>query len=301
MIAALTGATGFLGRAVAARLQAEGWHLRRLVRRPPEGTADAVIGSLEDEDALARLVDGATLVVHAAGLIQAADSAAFHRVNVDGAKRLGRAIRRHAPAARVVAVSSLAAREPHLSPYAASKAAGEAALLDQWGGGDWVVLRPCALYGPGDRATLPVFRAAQLPVLPIPGNPAARMALLHVDDAAAALAAAARALHRQVTWEIGAGAHGWAAIGRAAAAALGRNPALLAVPRPVLAAGVGLMRLLASGRSPLASPGKLAELMHDDWTCRPTHLPPEGVWVATIGLEDGFSATAAWYRQNGWL
>lgn len=301
MIAALTGGTGFLGRTVADRLRRDGWQVRQLVRCPHNGAKDRVVGSLEDEESLARLVDGAALVVHVAGLVQARDARQFHAVNVDGAKRLGRAIRRQAPRARLVAVSSLAAREPNLSPYAASKAAGETALLEDSGSEDWVVLRPCALYGPGDRATLPVFRAALLPVLPLPSRPDARLALLHVDDAAAAIVAAARAPHRGQIWDVGAGAFGWAAIGRAAAAALGRNPALLPVPRPVLAAGVALLRLLAPGTSPLASPGKLAELLHHDWTCRFDHLPPEEVWIPTIGLEDGFSATAAWYRLHGWL
>jgi nucleoside-diphosphate-sugar epimerase len=301
MIAALTGGTGFLGRAVAARLLRDGWQVRRLVRNPHDGAPDHVVGSLEDEESLARLVDGAALVVHVAGLVQARDARQFHAINVEGAKRLGRAIRHHAAQARLVAVSSLAAREPGLSPYAASKAAGEAALLEHSGSDDWVVLRPCALYGPGDRATLAMFRAALLPILPLPARPDARLALLHVDDAAAAVAAAARAPHRGRLWEVGAGAFAWAAIGRAAAAALGRNPALLPVPRPVLAAGLALLRLLAPGASPLASPGKLAEMLHHDWTCRFDHLPPGGVWTPTIGLEDGFSATAAWYRLHGWL
>lgn len=298
-LVAITGASGFLGRVVVARLQAEGWRIRQLARRP--GASDHVLGSLEDEAALASLVEGADVVLHVAGLIQARTAREFHAVNVDGARRLGRAIRRHAPAARLVAVSSLAAREPTLSPYAASKAAGEAALLDHAESDDWLVLRPSALYGPGDQATLPVFRAALLPVLVVPACPGARLSLLHVDDCAAAIVAACRVPIRHAVWEVGEGAFDWPAIGRAAARALGRDPGLVAVPRPLLAIGVGLLRLLAPGRSPLASPGKLAEMMHPDWTCRSDHLPPEGVWSPTIGLEAGFDATAAWYRTHGWL
>lgn len=299
-LAAVTGGTGFLGRAVVARLRAAGWRVRALARRPGGQDADAVAGSLEDEAALATLVTGAALVVHCAGLTKARDRAEFHKVNVVGAVRLGSAIRRAAPQARIVAVSSLAAREPALSPYAASKAAGERALLEQAGAADWMVLRPCALYGPGDTATLPVFRAAAMPVVPIPPQPAARLALLHVDDAAAAVLAAAAAPQRGAVWEVGDGCLDWAAIARAAARALGRDAAVLPVPRWVLAGLMGLARRLGPA-SPFASPGKLAEMLHPDWTCAPDRLPPLALWRPTIGLNDGFAATVAWYRAHKWL
>lgn len=299
-LAAVTGGTGFLGRAVVARLRAGGWRVRLLTRRPGGEDADAVAGSLEDEAALTALVAGSDLVVHCAGLTKARTGADFHKVNAVGAVRLGSAIRRAAPRARIVAVSSLAAREPALSPYAASKAAGEQALLEQAGAGDWMVLRPCALYGPGDAATLPVFRAAQMPLVPIPPQPAARLALLHVDDAAAAVLAAAAAPQRGAVWEVGDGCLGWDGIARAAARALGRDAAVLPVPRWLLAGLMGLARRLGAV-SPFASPGKLAELLHADWTCAPDRLPPPALWRPTIGLPDGFAATVAWYRAHKWL
>ncbi|MBC7953275.1 MAG: NAD-dependent epimerase/dehydratase family protein, partial [Rhodospirillaceae bacterium] len=89
-MAAITGGTGFLGRAVVARLRASGWRVRVLARRPAEDAMDLVPGSLEDEGALGRLVAGARLVVHAAGLTRARSAREFHAVNVEGAKRLGR-------------------------------------------------------------------------------------------------------------------------------------------------------------------------------------------------------------------
>lgn len=299
-VAALTGGTGFLGRRVLAGLRAAGWRVRLLVRHPPGGAADVVAGSLEDEAALSALVAGADVVVHCAGLTKARTAAQFHAVNVEGALRLGSVIRRVAPGARVVAVSSLAAREPDLSPYAASKAAGEQALLGQSGAAEWMVLRPCALYGPGDPATLPVFRAAQLPLVPIPRQPAARLALLHVDDAAAAVLAAATAPVACQVWEVGEGCLDWATILRAAARALGHEASLLPVPRWVLAGATGLMRRLGAA-SPLSSPGKLAELLHADWTCAPQRLPPLDLWGPTISLNEGFAATVSWYRAHKWL
>ena len=80
-----------------------------------------VLGDLSDEAALRRLVEGADAVVHAAGLIKARRPADFLAINRDGTALLSAL----APDARFLLLSSLAAREPQLSPYAASKRAAE--------------------------------------------------------------------------------------------------------------------------------------------------------------------------------
>ena len=155
-VAALTGGTGFLGRYVAAALDGAGWRVRMLARRDPAGTlladtpAEVVLGDLGDDAALSRLVRGASVVVHAAGLVKAHSRAEFLSVNANGAGRLAAVAARDAPGARFVLVSSQAARVPELSPYAASKRAGEAAVASALGGAPWVVLRPCVIYGPWD-------------------------------------------------------------------------------------------------------------------------------------------------------
>ena len=197
-LAAVTGATGFLGRHVVAALAAAGWRTRLLVRQDPvhplfrDLVPEIVPGDLGDGRALARLVRGADAVVHLAGLIKAVDRAAFMAVNEGGSARLARAVAAEAPSARLVVVSSLAAREPGLSDYAASKRAGEEAAVRECGPAPWVVARPSAVYGPWDRETLAVFRAACGPVVPVLGGREARLGLIHAADAARAVAALCR-------------------------------------------------------------------------------------------------------------
>ena len=60
---------------------------------------------------------------------------------------------------RFVHVSSLAAREPKLSLYGASKARAEE--LVERSGLDWAIVRPPAVYGPGDKETLELFKMAK--------------------------------------------------------------------------------------------------------------------------------------------
>ena len=193
MLAAVTGATGFVGPHLIAALARHGWKLRLLIRRwtplPSLAGVDAEIvwGDLSDEAALRRLVDGADAVVHAAGLIKARRPEDFQAVNRDGTARLSAL----APTMPFLLLSSLAAREPQLSPYAASKRAAEEVVARRTG--PWLAVRAPAVYGPGDRETLAYFKMAARGFAPQPDRPDARLSLIHVEDLAEALAARPRA------------------------------------------------------------------------------------------------------------
>lgn len=306
-IAAVTGATGFLGRHLVGALADEGWRVRALVRRDPVQAAPAgvepeiVIGGLSDEQALARLCAAAGVVVHVAGLIKARKSAEFSAVNIDGAARVAEAAR-HA-GARMLLVSSLAAREPRLSEYAASKRAGEEAARAVLGD-RLTILRPPAIYGPGDVETLGVFEAAQrLPVVPV-FDSRARVAMIHVEDAARQIAAAAsRPPERPVVALSDARADGyaWREIVQAAAKAVGRAPTVVKLPSTTLAvAGMAGATLRLFGANPIFTPGKAREMRHLDWS-----LGPEERWKSApeprFDLEAGFAHTVAWWRVAGML
>lgn len=310
-LAALTGGTGFIGRAVARRLVRAGWRLRLLTRAPPlhpqlaDISFEAVPGDLGDERALERLVDSAEVVVHCAGVTKARSAAGFDHANVEGSARVGRAVAAKAPDARVVAVSSMAAREPHLSHYARSKAAGEAALLGALPPtAQLIVLRPAAVYGPGDRDTFEIFRLVDSGVVPLLNGADARVSVVHVDDVADAIVAACGGAVAPGTYEVAdeRDSYGWSELMEAVQAALGKSRrARLAVPRLGLLAAAAMAEL--AGRScpiPL-SLGKAREILHPDWACPPHRRLPREVWHPRIPVELGFAETATWYRKAGWL
>jgi nucleoside-diphosphate-sugar epimerase len=306
-LAAVTGATGFLGVHLVRALTEAGYAVRALARREPSppGWGDSlpqtVPGDLSDSASLRRLVEGADVVIHAAGAIKAADLDGFLAVNRDGVTRIAEAM--GASDSRLLLVSSLAAREPQLSHYAASKRAGEAAAIEALGPERVTIARPPAIYGPGDRETLAVFQAAQFsPVLPMP-SATARLALIHVSDAAAALAALASGPSGLYALaDARPEGYGWREVFEAAAKASGRRPLIAQAPAwllPAVARAAGFIARM-NGESPILTEGKLGELMHPDWGVTLAELAPDRP-IPHFNLEDGFSDTLDWYIRAGWI
>lgn len=294
-LAALTGGTGFLGGYVGAALAREGWRVRRLVRHARADDA-TVPGDLDDAEALDALVDGADVVVHVAGLVKARTESAFFHVNRDGSRNLAAAVARAARPPRVVVVSSLAARHPELSAYAASKRAGEAAFAEA--GLRPVVLRPTAVYGPGDRETAGLLRACDCGVVALPHAPGARITLIHAADVAdAVVAACADPACDGETWELTdarSEGYGWRELfARIAAAAGRRTPRALPLPRAAVAAAAALNARVqrALGRAPMLTPGKARELFHPDWSSPPERRPPARLWRPRVDLAAGMAET----------
>lgn len=187
---AVTGATGFVGGAVTAAARTRGWTVHAYGRRPGATYWDIAAGPLRDPPR----VDA---VVHAAAAVTDwGDPRALHAVNVAGTRHVAASF----PGTRLVHVSTasvydpftptVAAREDaapvwrYLSAYGATKAAAERLLAGRPG---TVVLRPHAVYGPGDPTLLPrVLAAIRGRTLVIAGDGTARHSLTAVGTLAAA-------------------------------------------------------------------------------------------------------------------
>lgn len=280
--------------------------MRVLARRDPvdplwrDAMPEVVVGDLGDAAALARLCDGADVVIHGAGLVKAQSRAAFDVVNVAGARRIAEAA---VGAPHTVLISSLTARQPGLSHYSASKQAGERAMAEVLGD-RLTVARPCAIYGPGDRELLPVFQAAAVsPVLPII-SANGRVAMIHVEDAARQTVALADGPPRARPVGLSDArpeGYSWRELMSAAARACGRTPRLAPVPKALIqAVGITNDFTVLLGQTPMLTSAKARELLHADWAVsREERL--ETAPAVIYDLEAGFSATVAWYRTAGWM
>ena len=298
---ALTGATGFVGGRVLGCAIDQGHDVRALARRPmkPRHGVTWVAGALGQPDSLAALVEGADALIHVAGVINARDAAAFEAGNVAGTAAVIAAAEA-AGTRSFVHVSSLAAREPELSLYGASKARAEALVAAS--PLTAAIVRPPAVYGPGDRETLELFRMAKTGVVLLP--PVGRLSLLHVDDLARLLLTLAEqgVGHDMILEPDDGRSGGWTyrefahALGRA----VGRKVITVSTPRPIMNLAARADRLLRGDKAKL-TPDRAAYFCHSDWTIRPGHEPPEALWRPQIKTEEGLAATARWYRDATWL
>ena len=310
-LVAVSGATGFLGAHVIVALSAAGCRIRILTHRQPphplwrDVPVEMVSGTVIDAAACARLVAGADTVIHAAGLIKALTDGGFQEINGQGTAIMAQAAR-DAGVSRFVLISSLAAREPPVSAYAASKRAGELAAEHVFSNFPerLVILRPPALYGPWDRPGLTFFKAAGGRVAPVFGN--GRTTIMHVQDAANAIRQVALGAPIAGCYALagpGLAAYSTRELVQAAAQAVSGNPRLIPIPAAIVRAAGTIFGWTARlrGRAGILSAGKAGELLHPDWTVSSGEVLPFSVFQPVIPLDEGLRTTADWYRSVGWL
>jgi nucleoside-diphosphate-sugar epimerase len=243
-------------------------------------------------------------VVHCAGAIRGTSAAQFNQVNVEGVARVVQASRGLHPLPRFLLVSSLAAREPQLSHYAASKLGGEDVLRGTAGGMRWTALRPPVVYGPGDRETLPLVRCMQRGWAPVLGGRTSRFSLLYVED----LADAVQHLLEVTECPSGPfeihdgqpGGYSWEELVSAVARIIRRPVRRLRIPAGLLrtAGRVNLLGARLFGYRPMLTPGKVRELTHADWVCDDEPLRTAIGWRPIFPLAEGMQRTLAHLIHN---
>jgi nucleoside-diphosphate-sugar epimerase len=265
--------------------------------------------------ALTHAFDGAEAVIHLAGIVSALHRAAYSAVNVEGARAV--ALAAGAVSARLVHISSLAAAGPAAAgsprgeddvpsprtPYGCSKLEGEQAVMAT-PGLRWIILRPSVVYGPGDRAMLPLFKFAERGWLPLVGRADAAYTFVHVDDVVRAIGAAIDTPVRNEVLFVG---HPRPVTARqileAVRLAVGRPATIVAVPQAIthLAAAVCDVAGRMVGRPLPLNRWRYIELSAEGFVCRVDRLRDRLGIVAERDLCEGLAQTAAWYRRAGWL
>jgi nucleoside-diphosphate-sugar epimerase len=294
-LVAVTGATGFIGRALLQSLIKEGWTVRALTRCPQadDEFTQWIEGDLDDLDALRRLVKGAVAVVHCAGRVRGSSLKDFVHTNVEGTGNLVRASMEQSSPPRFLLISSLAARQPQLSWYATSKRMAEKLVSAYSQKMACAVFRPTAVYGPGDKEMSPLFRVTQRGILPMVGQRAMRFGLLHVNDLVAAIVCwLSTKVPVQGVYELDDGRPGGydsRAVADIAQEVWKRPVHCIFFPASLvsLIAAINLWSARLLRYSPMLTPGKVRELRHPNWVCDITPLTRAlPSWQPSIQLRD---------------
>lgn len=301
---AITGATGFVGGHLLNLAVRAGFPVRALTRRTQDDRPNVtwVRGALDNPASLSVLCTGADVVIHIAGVVNSPTREGFEAGNVAGTLAVVEAAKK-AGCKRFIHVSSLAATLPQLSVYGETKAKAEKIVASS--GLDWTIIRPPAIYGPGDAELLDVFKMAKTGFVTLPPDTDGRLSAIHVDDLSRALMTIIPE-HEDLTaaiFEVDDGkTGGWTqtSFAKAIGWAIGNRIKPIATPKFLLEIGAKADRLLRRDKAKLTA-DRVSYFCHDDWTVDPTkRLPPE-LWTPQIETRQGLKDTAKWYRQNDWL
>ncbi len=300
----MTGATGFVGSRFLDLAVKKGYFVRALTRQKQDDRPNVtwVRGALDNHNSLDQLCDGAQIVVHIAGVVNAPDREGFERGNVAGTLSIVEAAKL-AGVQRFIHISSLAATQPDLSIYGDTKSRAEKIVASS--GLDWTTIRPPWVFGPGDKDTLDLFKSAKLGFVPIPPDTDGKLSVIHVDDLCASIAAVIPS-HEDLTaqiFEVDDGAsQPWtqSEFAKAIGSALGKQIKPIGTPKPILDIGTKLDRLFRRNRAKLTQ-DRVSYFCHDDWSIDPKKRLPEQIWKPKVDTKKGLQKTGRWYRQNDWL
>lgn len=192
------GGSGFVGRHVVRALAKAGWRIRSASRRPDlaghlqpmgdVGQIQAVQANLRYPDSVRNAVEGANAVVNCVGILAGTGKQTFRAIHDEGARAIAHAAKT-AGITSLVHISAIGADSKSPSFYARTKAAGEAATLDEVPGA--IILRPSIVFGPEDEFFNRFAAMARIsPLLPLIGGGRTRFEPVFVGDVAAAVTAA---------------------------------------------------------------------------------------------------------------
>ncbi len=319
----ITGASGFIGGELRSRLVSEGLDVVAIRRpgSPPSEEGRSVEAAYADVATLERIVaeERPDYVLHVAGVTKGSSYDDFREGNVVPTRNLLTAVRtQHGSTKRFVLVSSLAAYGPSsasarqregnpprpVEHYGESKLEAERVVERESGEVAWTIVRPCAVYGPGDVDHFTLFQAASLGVNLFYGNRDRHMSWIYVDDCVRGILQAAS--HEN---SVGKGyflAHDppgtWGEFQAEIANTMGKRVRTVDLPELLLWVGAlgGELATCIDKKPRLMNLQKARLGAQEAWTCSGDAARKDIGFNAEIGLSEGIRRTHRWYVENQW-
>lgn len=309
---AITGGTGFVGRALSKALLSKGYAVRVITRRKPAETLEGAAyaeADFSDAASLGRALAGADAAVHLAAALFCRSREEFMRANAEGTANLVSAANAQPSLKKLVYVSSLAAGGPSsaeaprteaqpetpTSFYGQSKLEGEKAVKT-FANGPFVILRPPIIYGRKDSGFSKIAEWVRKGVMVNAGSAEGRFSFVYIEDLVRAVIQALETpgLDGGTFYVCEARSYAWLEFIGMLAAGMGvKMPFMLSLP-PWAVYAVGWLYeavTAVTGAEPVMNRDKAREAAGPNWTASPALWEKAAGWSDWTPLREGIKKT----------
>jgi nucleoside-diphosphate-sugar epimerase len=327
MLALVTGATGFIGSHIADQLFERGIDVRCIVRKSSNlrwlaGKSYQIFeASLNNVDSLISAVNDVDIIIHSAGLVAARSYEEYLSANRDGTLNLINAALYNNKLKRFVYVSSQTAFGPSKSlvrpidedspanpvtAYGKSKLEADRAVMQYKNKLPITIIRPPAVFGPRDTATLSIFKAIKYGLVSYIGLSKKYVSILHSYDVARAVidSALSSVCEGKAYFISSDEFYSWNKINNVIISAMDKKFAIpVKLPHfAVLAAGwINELFGRFAKKPPVFNYDKAIDFIQKYWICSDARARADFGFQQLMSLENGVIETVKWYENHDWL
>uniref|UniRef100_A0A7C4TIH7 NAD(P)-dependent oxidoreductase n=1 Tax=candidate division WOR-3 bacterium TaxID=2052148 RepID=A0A7C4TIH7_UNCW3 len=316
----LTGATGFVGKNFVLSYKAIG-AIKVLVRKTSDTSLlrddniNIVEGRLEDKENLKRALKDVDIVLHCAAKTDGRSFYEFHRINTLGTLNLIEAMK-EIGVKRILYLSSQSAvgSNPNCTPfnedisarpvsfYGMTKKMAEDAIKKS--GLEYIILRPCSVYGPYDKEILKIIRLLKYGLSPRFGRREKYVNLIYIKDLVDLMIKIVgnRLFINRIYFVCDGECYSYGEIVNEMAKILKRSRIFdIPIPKSLGMFFGTLNDALLPEKRRIVGRDKIKELSCDFWLCQNDRLCEELKFRPQYSLQEGMRETIEWYRRNRWL
>jgi nucleoside-diphosphate-sugar epimerase len=325
-IAVVTGANGFVGSHLVDLLLSKGYEVRCITRKSSSlkwldtEKVKIVDCGLFDREGLEKAFEGASYIYHVAGVVKSKKPEGYYKGNVETTRNvLETALKYKDTIKRVLIVSSQTVMGPTLdgrpkveadechpiTTYGKSKLQGESLARRYMDRLPITICRACAVYGERDTEILIFFDTFNKGLMTTIGLKDKDLNLIHAIDLVKGIFSASISENSvgETYFIASEKIYNWEEIGKVTAKVLNKKPIRVKVPHAIVYTLGAIAQFFAifSSKAATLNIEKARDIVQPAWTCTPDKAVKQLGWHQEISLEEGFSRTAKWYKEVGWL
>lgn len=320
---AITGANGFVGSHLTRYFIARGFTLYPIVRPGSdtsflEGLCPLKFVNYNDPLSIKSALGDCDVLIHNAGSTRAHSMQDMYLANVQTTSQLIQTANEIKTLKHIILISSQAASAPSyndipvtendksnpLTWYGKSKYLAEL-VVKNTAHKDWTILRPCSVYGEGERDFLQLFKLLKSGLSFQLGNTDNPLNLIYIKELCEAIGLCVQnpKAYQQTFFLTDGKAYRQSDLVAAASSAIKCNPLKLKIPLPMLIflaiLGDHAGKLLHKPQ--LLNAQKQKEILAPGWLCSIEKARTLINWNPTPNLSQNIKETIEWYISNGWL